>query len=354
MLQLVKVTSLAHSCVSATNLFTELQTRGSPHPIEDVLQLVRSGSLIAWLSAAAAEPPRLERIPTDWFKRGMSICPSGRLMSGSVAQIDMKIPSGYVWFDRADLVELGLITPVVFQPPDDASSKRRAVFVQRFTIAQRCRCPRRWISVREIADWCARERGGTKRDEERGNAAWHDLMAALLDGKFERNCRSQVLCLVPELADPVHREPTRLETDWARELLKSYSEKDFISLVMAHCWIPADVCRRWFEAQRIDPPGDWFSSASLPALDGDAAAQAELRPKPTGRAVHQFFQDRVANWPDDQPAPSERADWNVVKRHFAPGLSRDEFRLVRKEVTPPPWREQGKRPRWGIAKKSTG
>jgi hypothetical protein len=126
MRQLVEVTSLAHSCVPAARLFTEQQTRGSPHPIEDVLQLVRSGSLIAWLSADAAVPTCLERIPTDWFKRGMSICPSGRLIRSSVEQIAMKIPSGYVWFVRADLVELGLIASVVSQVRDETTNKLRA------------------------------------------------------------------------------------------------------------------------------------------------------------------------------------------------------------------------------------
>jgi hypothetical protein len=64
------------------------------------------------------------------------------------------------------------------------------------------------------------------------------------------------------------------------------------------------------------------------------------------------MRERVAGWPDSEPAPDEEADFAAVGALFSPGLTRDEFRLVRNEETPPQWRTQGRRRAWGQVKKS--
>jgi hypothetical protein len=156
-----------------------------------------------------------------------------------------------------------------------ARDQRRASFIERFAIAARRRSPRRWCSFKEVADWCARERGGSLRNEERRKAAYRDLVSALLEGKFEKNDRSHVLYLAPEIPSADFREPTRLATDWARELLSFYQHDDFIGLVLDHCWSTHDLCRRWFEVQRIDPPGDWFS-ADVPSQPTKSSAQPTM------------------------------------------------------------------------------
>jgi hypothetical protein len=142
-----------------------------------------------------------------------------------------------------------------------AHNARRARFIERFANAERRRRPRRWFSFTEVADWCARERGGMLRDEDRRSAAYGALTSALLDGKFEKNARSMVLYLPPECPSADTYERTRLEAEWARELLNFYGV-EFVYLVLAHCWLSRGVCHHWFVAQRIDPPGDWFAGDS--------------------------------------------------------------------------------------------
>ena len=89
-----------------------------------------------------------------------------------------------------------------------------------------------------------------------------------------------------------------------------------------------------------------------PKPAAEATAIADSRPNPTNPAVRQWFRDRVATWLDDQPAPSELGDWRSITQHFAPGIARKEFRIVRQQETPAAWRKQGPRPPWGVAKQS--
>lgn len=121
------------------------------------------------------------------------------------------------------------------------------------------------------------------------------------------------------------------------------------------------------------PGGNWFRpqqrlgwpapAGGLPAYSGlilhgirmsaaPASSAPDQRPKPTDRAVRQWVRDRVAVWPDDKPAPSEAEDFEAITRHFVPGLSRSEFRLVREAETPREWRRQGRRLPWGEVKQS--
>jgi hypothetical protein len=106
----------------------------------------------------------------------------------------------------------------------------------------------------------------------------------------------------------------------------------------------------------------WISLKATP-LAGDGTSEPrsaatgpvtgrDSRPEPTNPAVREWFRSRVADWPDEQPAPSESKDWHAITSFFAPGLSRAEFRLVRKDETPAAWRKQGPRPSWGEAKQS--
>jgi hypothetical protein len=83
------------------------------------------------------------------------------------------------------------------------------------------------------------------------------------------------------------------------------------------------------------------------------ASEALQKPRPSDKAVRQWLQERINSWPDDKPPPSEDQDFRAAVDHFAPGLTREEFRVVRKEVTPDAWRTQGPRKLWGQVKKST-
>jgi hypothetical protein len=89
------------------------------------------------------------------------------------------------------------------------------------------------------------------------------------------------------------------------------------------------------------------SSEGKNKLDGNGCEEAlrndAPKPKPTDQAVRQWMRDRVANWPADQKAPSEQTDWDAVQNYFSSGLTRGEFRAIRKEEAPAHWRKQGRR-----------
>jgi hypothetical protein len=89
-----------------------------------------------------------------------------------------------------------------------------------------------------------------------------------------------------------------------------------------------------------------ISALSSPAKN----AVGPNKPKPMNPAVRQWWRERVASWPDDTSTPSEGDDWDAVQQHFAPGLSRDDFRKLRREETPPEWRKQGPRKPLGQVK----
>ena len=74
------------------------------------------------------------------------------------------------------------------------------------------------------------------------------------------------------------------------------------------------------------------------------------RPKATIPALAEWFRGRVATWPDTEAAPSEPDDVRAAIYHFAPGLTRDEVRTIRRVATPCQWRRQGRRKPWGDVK----
>jgi hypothetical protein len=95
--------------------------------------------------------------------------------------------------------------------------------------------------------------------------------------------------------------------------------------------------------------------------EGGAASQSKHKvdatkadPKVTDKAAREWMRDRVANWPDNKPPPSEEMDWYAACNEFRGALSQREFRIVRHSETPVAWRKQGRRKRWGMLKKTVG
>lgn len=64
-------------------------------------------------------------------------------------------------------------------------------------------------------------------------------------------------------------------------------------------------------------------------------------------AVRKFMRQRVAEWPDHLPAPTEAEDVAALQCEFPRRLTRNEARIVRAEETPDEWRRQGPRQPWG-------
>jgi hypothetical protein len=76
--------------------------------------------------------------------------------------------------------------------------------------------------------------------------------------------------------------------------------------------------------------------------------------KVTDKAVRKWMRERVANWSDNKPPPSEEMDWIAARREFGNALSQREFRIVRHDETPVAWRKQGRRKPWGTLKETMG
>ena len=142
-------------------------------------------------------------------------------------------------------------------------------------------------------------------------------------------------------------QPDQGLRDDKRAALHIQAKKDNLGSV----WFKRDDLLAVFCPPPNPAPGGAEPTVQAAAPDGDAPdappQTADQRPTPTNTAVRQWFRDRVAGWPLDQKAPSQADDWAAAQQYFAPGLSRDnDFRVARKEETPPAWRKQGPRKPW--------
>jgi hypothetical protein len=152
----------------------------------------------------------------------------------------------------------------------------------------------------------------------------------------------------PTLAfDSDTREAKILKTRLKREALKA-DEAEYLAAAAPE--LHSAVERLVTAHPYLMTPSEPVAQSSEPA----SRQVSEQRQKPLDRSVRLWFQNRVKTWPDAVPAPSEAADWKAINQHFAPGLSREVFRLARREETPLRWHRQGPRPIWGDEKKSAG
>lgn len=217
-----------------------------------------------------------------------------------------------------------------------------------------------WICLADIADWCAMGSTSLARDEERRIQASADLLQAVRRGEFNRRGRLCVAYIPPwHFVCP---DPIRFRLDVS--LIRWPVPVEFL----AYLWAPRDLCAQWFAARpnTTPMPGLTVTPEASPAacLAAPAAAKAGVvaqpsqpayqKPNPSNPAVRRWMRDRVASWPDDKIAPPEDVDLCAAQNHFAPGLTRDDFRLVREAETPSEWRKQGRRRPWGQVKKPRG
>jgi hypothetical protein len=159
--------------------------------------------------------------------------------------------------------------------------RRRREWIGRFAAKQRH--IRRWIPFVDIADECARAASPvsiTEEDEVRA-LAYRRLVDSMARGEFEKNGRSCVLLLLPNLNVSV--PPHRLTHEYFQGMVHAYGVADFTSdsgLVREHlwfCWLPADLCREWFKRHRLAWP-DEFSpqDQTLDALPRSQARNPKI------------------------------------------------------------------------------
>jgi hypothetical protein len=113
-----------------------------------------------------------------------------------------------------------------------------------------------WINFARIADWCARESRSIRVDDRLAAEAYRKLEEALARGEFEVGGRSRVR--YPEGLYP----PATPRTSWlTKEMYEACADPKPRVDVLECCWIPRALCRRWFNAHRLDPP-PWLASAT--------------------------------------------------------------------------------------------
>ena len=156
----------------------------------------------------------------------------------------------------------------------------RRGWIDRFAVKQRQ--IRRWIPFVDIADACARAASPVTITEE-GEAralTYRRLVESMARGEFERNGRSWVLLLLPDLVAS-SLSPHRLTQEYFQVVVDTYGLSDFSNdsgLVRENlwfCWLPFDLCREWFERHLLAWP-DAFNPKDR--VHGDPPASAGQNP----------------------------------------------------------------------------
>src|SRR5262249_35869564 len=125
--------------------------------------------------------------------------------------------------------------------------------IERFKLDQHSK--RRWFSFSEIAEECSKD-GTIKPNEDLRSRAYMNLLDALLIGDFDIRSRTQVLFLNPEL----YTWPVRIKKEYMKSQIEIHGREgeNIVRAVLSHCWIPRDLCSRWFQMNRLQAPVGWF------------------------------------------------------------------------------------------------
>lgn len=169
-------------------------------------------------------------------------------------------------------------------PPSVRSRQARTRQILRFRECQQRR--RRWISIADIADWIATERGASDRRDEALRAQGYDhLLDAMLSGEFDQDGRSCILHLTPD------RGRLRFGVDRLRKMCDYYAGTSTVSdQVLPRCWVPRELARRWFRRRdlpwprRLDPVVAATASNDTAGAHTDRATYemrvAQITPRP--------------------------------------------------------------------------
>lgn len=115
-----------------------------------------------------------------------------------------------------------------------------------------------------VCRYCRRVRQGsspvTITEEDQARAlAYRRLVESMARGEFERNGRSRILLLLPDLVAS-SLPPHRLTQEYFRVMVDTYGLSDFTNnsgLVRENlwfCWLPSGLCREWFERELLAWP----------------------------------------------------------------------------------------------------
>jgi hypothetical protein len=201
-----------------------------------------------------------------------------------------------------------------------AREARRRAWINRFGKQQRRL--RKWISVLDLADWCALSTT-TAGAVEQGRApdlALGLLADSILTGEFEHEGRSKILYLWSRITG-LGSVPCRLTKEafaQQRQYAVAMTPAEPLPMeVLARCWVPRWLARRWTEAHgyrwpsHFDPEGQ---SAALPEatpplspLKDAEAAIVDSAPDRAGgkKPVMRRPERQKAFWPEAREVASE-------------------------------------------------
>ncbi len=219
-----------------------------------------------------------------------------------------------------------------FSDPSSVTRRQaRARQIFRFRECQQRR--RRWISIADIADWIATERGiSDRRDVILLAQGYDDLLNAMLSGEFDHDGRSRILNLMP------HSERLRLDVDTLRNMREFYVGTSMVSdEVLPRCWVPRELARRWFLRRDLPWPGHFDPVLTATAPNDKTSAR-------TDRAT---YEKRIADFRKlygrDPPIQSTKSGLQGDREWAAAnGISRPEIAKWRLELL---GRKIGGRPR---------
>jgi hypothetical protein len=125
-------------------------------------------------------------------------------------------------------------------------------------IVERMQRTRKWISCHEIGDWIAPRAGQRPGDKSRLSPAFDRLKATFVAGGFHSHGRSQLYLLSAD---------TSVVRLFCQPVDRTVGAEGFryasVPNHLERCWLPSEMCRAWFEQQRLSWPAH-FERPPLP------------------------------------------------------------------------------------------
>jgi hypothetical protein len=206
-----------------------------------------------------------------------------------------------------------------------------------------------WVCFADITDWWARKPSGLERNEGRRAEAYAELQDSVHRGEFLMQGRWRIrylpLCVGmgnPNV-EPNHKlivgskQPTFIGPGSWPHLSSSLptprlwlGAEQFTSWlapgggvlrpVLMFCWVPRDLCLRWFSVRKINPP-PWLADAAPKSLAADSAKSKLLSKVGDEQAAITALATRLKEFGD-----LKFADALELCRKSYPSLSERRFR----------------------------
>ena len=119
---------------------------------------------------------------------------------------------------------------------------------------------RNWVSVAEVVDFLARERGNVVPSTRRAESAYDQIAESLGDGEFNCRGKSQMVRLDPK------SPRIRMKADDLELVADLYDTNTRNAQYLNYCWLPREIWRKWFAKLNLDWP------AHFNALNHDSDA----------------------------------------------------------------------------------